>query len=316
LGTRASSLALTQSRYVANLLEKARPGLRVELVEITTTGDVVRGKPLRSFGGAGVFVKELESALLAGRVDLAVHSLKDLPTRQPNGLVIGAISGREDTRDVAIIRGSRRLQDLPPGSVIGSGSLRRRGQLKAKYPHLEFAEIRGNVETRIRKVAEGQYAGTILARAGLKRLGLLGVARASRARGSRAGCPCHAQVLSHAVMLPAPGQGALAVECRAHDVRVRRLLKALHNPLVAACVTAERAALEALGGGCHLPFGALGTVSGQTLRLRGVLCMPDGSAIVRAEASAPVAKARNLGRNAAREILAQGGRNVLEQLHV
>ncbi|MCY3021974.1 MAG: hydroxymethylbilane synthase [Planctomycetota bacterium] len=173
LGTRASNLALTQSRLVAALLEKAHRGLKVEHVEITTTGDTVRDRPLQSFGGRGVFVKELENALLQGRVDVAVHSLKDLPTRQPRGLVLGAISGREDTRDVAVAGSGRKLEDLPPGSVIGTGSPRRRAQLKAKYPHLEFAEIRGNVETRLRKVQEGQYAGTILARAGLKRLGLL-----------------------------------------------------------------------------------------------------------------------------------------------
>jgi hydroxymethylbilane synthase len=312
LGTRSSNLALTQSRYIARRLERAHPGLTVELVEISTTGDQVRGKPLASFGGAGVFVKELEQALLEKRVDLAVHSLKDLPTAQPKGLTLGAIVGREDPRDVAVLRGAARLAELPAGAVIGSGSTRRRAQLKVAYPHLEFAEIRGNVETRMRKVADGQYAGTILARAGLKRLGLVAQASSLPSRWMQAG-GLRYETLSHDLMLPAPGQGALAIECRAKDARVRKLLSALHNPLVAACVEAERSALEALGGGCHLPFGALGTVAGRKLLLRGVVCAPDGAAIVRAEAAGRIAKARELGRKVAREILAHGGRKILAQ---
>ena len=327
LGTRASPLALTQARLIARMLEKAHRGLSVDLVEITTTGDTVRDKPLHEFGGRGVFVKELENALLGQRIDLAVHSLKDLPTRQPRGLGLGALVGREDTRDVAVLQGGRKLADLLPGSVIGTGSPRRKAQLKAQYPRLEFAEIRGNVETRVRKVQAGQYAGTILARAGLKRLGLL--SPGSLLAGLTA------QVLPHSVMLPAPGQGALAIECRVGDTRVRRLLAAIHDREVCACVTAERVALQALGGGCHLPLGALCVLSarspakargaahplppparggGTQLRFRAVLGLPDGTLLVRAEGAMPVAKARELGRKVARQILEHGGRELLARL--
>jgi hydroxymethylbilane synthase len=278
--------------------------LSVELVEISTTGDQVRDKPLQEFGGRGVFVKELENALLAQRIDLAVHSLKDLPTRQPPGLALGAIVGREDTRDVAAIRGARALEDLLPGSIIGTGSPRRRAQLKAVFPHLEFAEIRGNVETRLRKVREGQYAGAVLARAGLKRLGLLSPEKEE----------LRMLTLPSAIMLPAPGQGALAVECLAANRRVRRVLRAIHNESVSACVSAERAALQSLGGGCHLPLGALAEIKGRTLRLRAALGLPDGSQLLRAESAGLKAQARQLGRKVARALLAQGGEEILEKL--
>lgn len=331
LGTRTSPLALIQSRSISRLLQQANPGLSVELVEITTTGDKVRNKPLHEFGGRGVFVKELENALLGRRIDLAVHSLKDLPTRQPRGLAIGAIVGREDTRDVAAIRGCRRLEGLPAGSVIGTGSPRRRAQLKAYYPHLEFAEIRGNVETRLRKVQEGQYAGTILARAGLKRLGLLSGARhlgaAVKGVTSHPTPELTVQVLPHSLMLPAPGQGALAIECRAADKRVRRFLQTVHNAGVSACVSAERAALQALGGGCRLPLGALATVvaprpgllrkpedCARLLHLRAVLGLPDGTELLRTEGSMPLAKARELGRKVARAFLTLGGKELLAKL--
>lgn len=312
LGTRSSSLALTQSRFIARLLERTHRGLKVELVEISTTGDQVRDRPLKSFGGAGVFVKELESALLDRRVDLAVHSLKDLPTRQPRGLVLGAIVGREDVRDAAVVRGGTQLAELPAGSVIGSGSLRRRAQLKQHFPQLQFAEIRGNVETRIRKVEEGRYAGTILARAGLRRLRL--TAKIT-------------QTLPLAQVLPAPGQGALGIECRAADARIRKLLAKIHNPDVAACVIAERETLAALGGGCHLPLGALGTIvqvkRKPMLRLQAALGLPDdllaagtqlATVLVRVEDSASIAQARQLGRRVARRILVHGGREILAQL--
>lgn len=300
LGTRSSNLALTQSRLITGLLEKAHPGLKVELVEIKTTGDEVRDKPLHSFGGAGVFVKELEIALIENRIDLAVHSLKDMPTVQPAELILGAIAGREDPRDVAVVKNGVKLKDLPPGSVIGTGSMRRRAQIKFKFPQLAFTEIRGNVETRLRKVAQGEYSGTILARAGLRRLGLL--ARAT-------------ETLPLATVLPAPGQGALGIECRKGDLRVRRLLKPLHNPEVASCVIAERAALQALGGGCHLPLGAVGTVEAAgMLRLKAVLGHPDGSLFARAEDSMPLNRARQLGQRVAKMILNAGGQAILDRL--
>jgi hydroxymethylbilane synthase len=290
---------MTQSRYIASRLEKAHSGLKVELVEITTTGDEVRDKPLKSFGGAGVFVKELENALQDKRVDIAVHSLKDMPTRQPEGLVIGAIAGREDPRDVVVTQGGRKLADLPAKSIIGSGSMRRRAQLKAAYPQLDFTEIRGNVDTRLRKVREGQVAGTILALAGLKRLGLLEDSM---------------QTLSLEVMLPAPGQGALAIECRSGDLEIRKLLQPLHEAEVEACIDAERVVLEALGGGCHLPLAALGTVVSGKLRLQAFFGLPDGLLSARADETMDINQSRELGKKVAQILLDRGGREILQKL--
>ncbi|MCZ7646540.1 MAG: hydroxymethylbilane synthase [Planctomycetota bacterium] len=215
--------------------------------------------------------------------------------------MLAAVSQREDVRDVAVLRGGKRLRELPDGAVIGSGSPRRRAQLALKYPRLRFAEIRGNVETRLRKVAEGAYAGTILARAGLKRLG----------RPER-----DAEVLPLAVMLPAPGQGALGLECRAADRRTRRLLAALHDPKAAACVEAERACLAALGGGCHLPLGACGRIGRDgRLTLQAVLALPDGSLAARAKVTGQPVEARRLGRQAARRIRhSNEGKKVLSRL--
>ena len=272
LGTRASALALTQSRSIAKVLEKRNPGLRVELIEIATTGDKNRVNALKSFGGAGVFVKELELALIEKRIDFAVHSLKDVPTKQPRGLILGAIVGREDPRDVAITRGWKKLKDLPPGSVIGSGSERRRAQLVLKHPHLKFADIRGNVETRIRKVHDGEYAGTILARAGLRRLGLLTETM---------------ETIPLADVLPAPGQGALGIECRTNDAATREVLAKIHDGGVALCVNAERALLALLGGGCNLPLGALGTVGPKSIKLEAFLGLPDGSQWVAVKKEVP-----------------------------
>ena len=306
LGTRASALALTQSRGIAKLLEKTHPGLRVELVEISTTGDQVRNVALKSFGGAGVFVKELELALSDRRVDIAVHSLKDVPTKQPRGLLLGAIVGREDPRDVAITRGALKLKDLPAGSVIGSGSERRRAQLILAYPGLTFADIRGNVETRIKKVNEGHYAGTILARAGLKRLGMLNKAT---------------ETLPLDDVLPAPGQGALGIECRTSDARACALLAQIHNADVALCVNVERELLALLGGGCNLPLGALGIVEGRALRLQAFLGLADGTRsvavderITRTAKSDPVALARALAKQAKSAMMELGGRVILKKI--
>jgi hydroxymethylbilane synthase len=299
LGTRASALALTQSRHVAALLERAQPGLRVVLIEISTTGDRVTGVPLASFGGAGVFVKELENALLDRRIDLAVHSLKDVPTRQPAGLTLAAISAREDVRDAVVAKDGRKLSDLPAGSVVGSGSLRRRAQLRMQFPHLQFSDIRGNVETRIRKVDEGQFAATVLAYAGLRRLKLDG--RVS-------------EVLALEHMLPAPGQGALALECRADDTATLNAAQVLHDGNVAACVTAERSLLEALGGGCHLPLGALGIINGSELYLRAALGDPDRTLVLKTERRGPVDTARELGQALAVELLAAGGKELIAGL--
>jgi len=299
LGTRASTLALAQSGMIARKLERLHPGLKVELVQISTTGDTVTDKALKDFGGVGVFVKELESALLDKRIDLAVHSLKDMPTRQPRGLVIGAVAGREDPRDCAVVKGGLKLEDLPKGSVIGSGSLRRRAQLKIAYPQLKFAEIRGNIDTRIRKVEAGEYAGTLLARAGLKRAKLL-----SRAT----------ETLPFSIMLPAPGQGALGLECRAADRKTLSLMKPLHDATADACVRAERALLQALGGGCHLPLGALCVARKGTLLLRAFFGLPDASEAFAAEESGVLSRPEELGRKVAKAMFELGVREVLKRL--
>lgn len=304
LGTRASNLALAQSRMIARQLERAhrKLGLRVELVEIASSGDRDQTTALKTFGGAGVFVKELEQALLDGRVDFAVHSLKDMPVRQPRGLLVAAVPAREDVRDMALTAGGVALSRLPAGAVLGCGSPRRRAQLKLRFPGLEFDEIRGNVETRIRKVLDGQYAGTILARAGLKRLGLL-----KRYKF---------QALPVAAMLPAPGQGALGIECRSGDRSTRGLLGVLHAPEVWACVTAERECLAVLGGGCHLPLGAWARIAGKgRLRLDAVLALPDGSNAVRVAVAGMVKAAAAAGRQAAKNILrSPQGRAMLKAL--
>jgi hydroxymethylbilane synthase len=337
LGSRASPLALAQARAVARALARAhrRSGLKVELVEIATHGDRDRRSALRCLGGRGVFVKELENALLAGRIDLAVHSLKDMPIRLPRSLRLAALSAREDPRDVIVTRAGTRLEQLCRGALVGSSSPRRRAQLALLYPHLRFAEIRGNVETRLSKVARGRYAATILACAGLKRLGWrvrrngILVAPASVAPASVAPASCRLsrrhpaglvlrfQLLPLSQMLPAPGQGALALECRARDALTRRLAQAIHCPESAACVRAERACLAALGGGCHLPLGAYADLARKTgeMRLRAVLALPDGSLAARADVRGRATQAEALGRRAARVILrSPAGRKTLAEL--
>jgi hydroxymethylbilane synthase len=310
LGTRGSALALFQSRLIARLLKKAHPGLQVELVEISTTGDVQTNKTLKSFGGTGVFVKELELALLDDRIDLAVHSLKDMPTASPKGLMLAAVVGREQTNDVAIIGDGLRLEDLPDGAVIGSGSERRRAQIKAHYPHLRFAEIRGNVDTRLRKVAEGQYSGTILAMAGLRRLKLLKKSM---------------QILPLEKVLPAPGQGAIGIECRSKDAHTRRLLAKINNEQVQVCTSAERLLLARLGGGCNLPLGALCTVEregrSEHLWLRAFLGLADGSraATVNVHCEqrknvSPAVLAKRIANLAYVELLQRGAEGIIQRL--
>jgi hydroxymethylbilane synthase len=308
LGTRASALALVQAHHVARLLKRAHPKLKVELVKISTTGDQQTDKTLKSFGGAGVFVTELEQALRDKRIDAAVHSLKDMPTALPRGLQLAAVLGREKTNDVAIVKDGLRLEDLPAGAVIGTGSERRRAQLKIYYPHLAFAEIRGNVETRLKKVAEGQYAATILAMAGLRRLKLLKKSM---------------QILPLEAVLPAPGQGALGLECRGADARVRKLLEKIHNPEVMLCAGAERTLLAMLGGGCHLPLGALCSIEKGSVRLQCFLGLPDGTRRATVDVRCPfkgkaVASAisRRIAGLAHKQLLAQGSRDILKQLNL
>jgi hydroxymethylbilane synthase len=272
LGTRGSLLARTQSQLVATELEKRHAGLAVELVIIKTSGDVITDKPLHDAGGKGLFTKELELALLAGEVDLAVHSYKDVPVTMPLvetvELTIAATPAREDVRDVLAMRACGDgealpgLRDLPSGANVGTGSLRRRCQIHLHRPDLNVQLLRGNIDTRLRKLAEGQHDAIVLAMAGLRRTALFDSTRM--------------RILETDEMLPAPGQGALALQCRLRDDRTRGLLAALHDPGVEICVNTERELVAKLGGDCHSPIAALATLEGDMLHLRAAVGARDG----------------------------------------
>jgi hydroxymethylbilane synthase len=293
VGTRASLLATTQARHVADLIE-ARLGRPAELVEVTTEGDR-SGASLAAIGGTGVFVTALREALVDGQVDVAVHSLKDLPTAPDPRIALAAVPPREDPRDVVVAREGLTLGELPVGSRVGTGSPRRAAQLHALGLGLEIADIRGNVDTRIGKVASGEYDAVVLARAGLARIGRLDDAT---------------EVLDPLQMLPAPGQGALAVECRADDADLLRDLAALDDAGTRAAVTAERAVLATLEGGCAAPIGALAEVAegdeGEELWVRAVAMSPDGSLAVRMSATGTPENAADLGARLATDMLAEG----------
>jgi hydroxymethylbilane synthase len=298
LGTRASALATTQSGLVAEMVRAL--GRDVELVEVTTEGDV-SAAPLASLGGTGVFVSALRDALLRGDVDLAVHSLKDLPTTPAEGIALAAVPTREDPRDVVVARDGLTLGELPVGSRVGTGSPRRVSQLAALGLGLELVGIRGNVDTRIRKVREGEYDAVVLARAGLSRLGRVEEAT---------------EVLDPLQMLPAPGQGALAIECRADDTELVDVLSRLDDPASRAAVTAERAVLSTLEAGCAAPLGALAEVvegeDGEELWLRAVALSPDGALTVRMSATGPVGEPAALGHRLASDMLDEGAADLIE----
>jgi hydroxymethylbilane synthase len=292
LGTRASVLATTQSTWVAERITAAL-GREVELVEVTTEGDRDRG-PLAQLGGTGVFVSALREALLDGRIDVAVHSLKDLPTGPAAGIALAAVPLREDPRDVVVARDGLTLGELPVGSRLGTGSPRRAAQVNALGLGLEIVDIRGNVDTRIRKVREGEYDAVVLARAGLARLGRLDDAT---------------EVLDPLQMLPAPGQGALAVEARSDDALAAELA-VLDDARTRAAVTAERAVLATLEGGCAAPIGVLAEVvegeDGDELWVRAVALSPDGELSVRMSATGDPADADGVGNRLAGDMLAEG----------
>lgn len=299
LGTRASALAMTQSGHVADAL-RARLGREVELVEVTTHGDVSRA-PLAQIGGTGVFVSALRDALLAGEVDLAVHSLKDLPTTPADGIALAAVPPREDSRDVVIARDGLTLGELPVGSRVGTGSPRRAAQLAALGLGLEIVPIRGNVDTRIGKIAAGEVDAVLLARAGLARLGRVDEVT---------------EVIDPFQMLPAPGQGALAVECRADDVSLVEALSVLDDPATRAAVTAERAVLATLEAGCSAPVGALGEVvegdDGEELWVRAVVLSLDGALSIRMSATGSPGDAFGVGSRLGQEMLADGAADLME----
>jgi hydroxymethylbilane synthase len=298
LGSRGSQLALAQAHWIEARLRSAIPPVLADIRVVKTTGDRATGALLASGENVGIFVREIEEELLSGGIDLAVHSLKDLPLAQPEGLQLAAIPVREDPRDVLVTRDGRGLEDLPPGARIGTGSPRRIGQLLARRGDLRFEAIRGNVDTRLRKLSEGRVDALVLALAGLNRLG-----------ASQSG----AYPLSLEVMLPAPGQGALGVEIRSRDEPLAKILrKLLDDPSTAAAVTAERALLKTLGGGCQMPVGALGRVSGESLELLGVVAAADGQRILRDSIRGSSLHPIEAGVELGGKLLAAGAAQLLE----
>lgn len=303
IGSRRSELARIQARRVADALRGAWPDLEVEVVGLVTEGDRVLDRPLVEIGGKGLFTAELEAALLDGRVDMAVHSLKDLPTEMGAEFAVLGIPERADTRDVLLgPDGPLRPEGLASGNVVGTSSLRRRAQLMALRPDCRVRPIRGNVGTRVGKMRDGEYDAVLLAAAGLRRLGLL---------ADDAGGP----FLEAPGWLPAPGQGALGIEGRKGDEEVRALVAAIESPEVRAAAVAERGVLEILQGGCSVPVGALARVDPDAgLRLEAAVLSPDGTTAVRTSASGPVDRARQIGHEVGRELLARGAEEILAEV--
>ena len=302
IGSRGSKLALIQAQTIKKQLEALEPTLAVRIDIIKTSGDVSTD-PLSVIGGKGVFTKELEEALLDGRIDLAVHSLKDLPTVVPDGLLIAAICKREDPRDALVLRSSNKnslasVSSLPQGATVGTSSPRRLAQLKYLRNDLVFTELRGNVDTRLRKLDEGQYDALILACAGLRRLGL----------DERISAP-----LTTIEMLPAVGQGALGVETRADDTETNEIVRKLDHKFTRLACTAERALLRSLGGGCQLPIAAHAVVREKRIRLDGLVAERDGKRIVRDRISGALDEAEELGKRLAEQLLAQGAGELLAE---
>ncbi|AJE04466.1 hydroxymethylbilane synthase [Geobacter pickeringii] len=299
IGTRASQLALWQANWVKSELEKRYPGMTVELVKIKTMGDKILDVPLAQVGGKGLFVKEIEEAMLRGEIDIAVHSMKDVPTEFPEGLGLVCITEREDPRDAVISRGVT-FADLPRGAKIGTSALRRQAQLLKVRPDLEMVVIRGNVETRIRKLTEENLDAVILAAAGLKRLGFTDAVT---------------EYLPVELSLPAIGQGALGLECRLDDTAVRETIDFFNHPDTAHAVRAERALLWRCEGGCQVPIAAHGQVGGDTLTLTGFIASVDGTRSVKESITGPATDCDKLGIALAEDLLAAGGHEILAEVY-
>lgn len=300
IATRKSPLALWQAHYVKNALEAAHPGLEVELLTMVTRGDVILDSPLAKVGGKGLFVKELETAMLEGRADLAVHSMKDVPVDFPDGLGLVTICERADPRDAFVSNTYPDIDSLPHGAVVGTCSLRRQCQLKASRPDIIIKELRGNVGTRLGKLDDGQYDAIILAAAGLKRLEL-----ESRIRS----------YITPEQSLPAVGQGAVGIECRLDDTYLRDLLAPLNHPDTADRVLCERAMNNTLQGGCQVPIGSYSQLQDDTLWLRALVGEPDGSLIIRGEITGHRSEAEQLGKQLAEQLLAEGAGDILTKLY-
>jgi hydroxymethylbilane synthase len=300
IGTRGSALARWQAEWVKARLQAAHPGLDVSLAIIKTTGDKILDVPLAKVGGKGLFVKEIEEALLAGTVDLAVHSMKDVPTALPDPLHLAAVPRREDPFDALISRAAVPLAKLPAGATIGTSSLRRQAQLLAYRPDLKIVSLRGNLDTRLRKVSEGAMDAIVLAAADLRRLGW-----ADRIT----------EILPPAVSLPAIGQGALGIECRREDERVNDMVRALDDPETAACVAAERAFLTRLEGGCQVPIAAYATLQVEGLTLEGLIAGVRGERVLRERIVGARGDGPKLGRELGERLLARGGEAILRAVY-
>jgi len=303
IGSRKSQLALVQTHWVRDELQKHFPDRAFEVQTMDTHGDKVLDVSLSKIGDKGLFTQELEDGMLQGSIDFAVHSLKDLPTRLPEGLMLGCITEREDPADAVVMHEKnqdQQLGTLPAGAVVGTSSLRRLAQLRHHYPHLTFKDIRGNLNTRLRKLDEGQYDAIVLAVAGLERLGM----------GDR----IH-QILTPEVSLHAVGQGALGIECRDGDTEILTLIKALEHPATAHRCLAERAFLRELEGGCQVPIGVNTALNGDTLTLTGLVASLDGQTVIKDTVEGPAATADSLGTNLAKHLRSQGAQAILDDIN-
>jgi len=299
IATRESALAIWQANFIRHWLVELYPQSEISLLSMTTLGDQILDTTLSKIGGKGLFIKELEQSMSDGRADIAVHSMKDVPMNIPTGYVLAAIVKREDPRDAFISNQYTSLEVLPTGSVVGTSSLRRESQLRARFPHLQVQPLRGNVQTRLRKLDEGQYAAIILAAAGLKRLGL-----ANRIT----------TLLSPEQSLPAVGQGALGIECLSDKSDLVKLMQPLHHLETAQCVEAERAMSRELGGSCQVPLGGFAEITGKELHLRGFVASPDGSCMVSDQLSGKAETGETMGIHLARNLKAQGADEILAAL--
>ena len=291
---------MTQARWVAERLKEHSPIADIEIIVIKTKGDVIQDVPLAKIGGKGLFVKEIEDALLRNEIDIAVHSMKDVPAELPDGLEISIMSEREDPRDVLISKDGRTIHEMPPGARIGTGSLRRGFQLRSQFPHMEIVPLRGNLDTRIRKIQTENLDGIIVAAAGMKRMGW-----ADRIT----------QFLPVEIMLPSVGQGVLGIELRKNDGKSRHALSFLNHPQTWTEVSAERAFLKRLGGGCQLPIAAYGQLIDNNIFLRGLLGSLDGKVMLKDEERGRCADAVILGTALAERILSRGGKAILEDVY-
>ena len=296
IASRESMLAMWQAEHIKGRLKALYPDCEVEILGMTTRGDQILDRTLSKIGGKGLFIKELEQALQDGRADLAVHSIKDVPMELPEGFALAAIGERASPFDAFVSNQYARLEEMPEGAIVGTSSLRREAQLRAKFPHLTIQPLRGNVQTRLSKLDNGDYDAIILAAAGLQRLGLNGRIR---------------EILSPADSLPAAGQGALGIEIAARRTDLADILRPLNHEETAACVTAERALARALGGSCQVPLAAYCVMEDGLLTLNGLVGHPDGSVIIEASAQAPAAYADALGRAVAKRLADDGAEELI-----